>query len=173
MKSFPIDVHILSLGIIHRLLIYQKRTKCRLNYDWRSLWETLIHLLRWVFFFYNCNFFRRLHSNKSTFYKNRSIFFGKNVDFYKCYLLRFIGSNENSLLRQFSPQKLNKVILSALIIMNVFITHGDIILQTTTKYDELYYELIRLKSVFIQIENYVEKSLKNDVSIWSDRCWVI
>ena len=49
--------------------------------------------------------------------------------------------------------------------MNVFITHGDIILQTTTKYDELYYELIRLKSVFIQIENYIEKSLKNDVSI--------
>ena len=67
-------------------------------------------------------------------------------------------------MRQFSPQKLNKVILSALIIMNVFITHGDIILQTTTKYDELYYELIRLKSVFIQIENYIEKSLKNDVS---------
>ena len=49
--------------------------------------------------------------------------------------------------------------------MNVFITHGDIILQTTTKYDELYYELIRLKSVFIQIENYIEKSLKNDVSV--------
>lgn len=127
MKSFPIDVHILSLGIIHRLLIYQKRTKCRLNYDWRSLWETLIHLLR------------------------------------------FIGSNENSLLRQFSAQKLNKVILSALIIINVFITHGDIILQTTTKYDELYYELIRLKSVFIQIENYVEKSLKNDTDTEGSR----
>ena len=79
MKSFPIDVHILSLGIIHRLLIYQKRTKCRLNYDWRSLWETLIHLLRWVFFFYNCNFFR--HPKRSTFYKNRSTFFGKKSTF--------------------------------------------------------------------------------------------
>lgn len=127
MKSFPIDVHILSLGIIHRLLIYQKRTKCRLNYDWRSLWETLIHLLR------------------------------------------FIAANETSLLRQFSPQKLNKVILSALVIINIFITHGDIILQTTTKYDELYYELIRLKSVFTQIENYVQKSLKNDIDTEGSR----
>jgi len=53
--------------------------------------------------------------------------------------------------------------------MNVFITHGDIILQTTTKYDELYYELIRLKSVFIQIENYVEKSLKNDTDTEGSR----
>ena len=35
-----------SIGIIHRLLIYQKRSKCRLNYNWRSLWETIIHLLR-------------------------------------------------------------------------------------------------------------------------------
>jgi hypothetical protein len=122
MKSFPIDLHVLSLGIIHRLLIYQKRTKCRLNYDWRTLWETLIHLLR------------------------------------------FITTNENSLIRQFSHQKINKIIVSALIIINTFITYGDIILQTTVKYDELYYELIRLKSVFDQIENYIRKSIKADVS---------
>merc|ERR1711953_873243 len=120
MKSFPIDLHVLSLGIIHRLLIYQKRTKCRLDYDWRTLWETLIHLLR------------------------------------------FITTNENSLIRQFSHQKINKIIVSALIIINTFITYGDIILQTTVKYDELYYELIRLKSVFDQIENYIRKSIKAD-----------
>ena len=77
---------------------------------------------------------------------------------------RFITSNENSLVRQFSHQKINKLILSTLIIMNIFITYGDIILQTTLKYDELCYELIRLKSVFLQVENYIRKSIKADVS---------
>jgi len=119
MKSFPMELHILSIGIIHRLLIYQKRSKCRLNYNWRSLWETIIHLLR------------------------------------------FITSNETTLLRQFSHAKVNRLIISALIIINIFITFGDIILQTTNKYDELYYELIRLKSVFLQVENYVKKTDKN------------
>jgi len=119
MKTFPMELHILSIGIIHRLLIYQKRSKCRLNYNWRSLWETIIHLLR------------------------------------------FITSNETSLLRQFSHAKVNQLIISALIIINIFITFGDIILQTTHKYDELYYELIRLKSVFLHVEAYTNKTDKN------------
>ena len=68
-------------------------------------------------------------------------------------------------MRQFSHAKVNRLIISALIIINIFITFGDIILQTTNKYDELYYELIRLKSVFLQVENYVKKTDKNQVSL--------
>ena len=81
---------------------------------------------------------------------------------------RFITSNETTLLRQFSHAKVNRLIISALIIINIFITFGDIILQTTNKYDELYYELIRLKSVFLQVESYVKKTDKNQVTFFSD-----
>ena len=76
---------------------------------------------------------------------------------------RFITSNETTLLRQFSHAKVNRLIISALIIINIFITYGDIILQTTNKYDELYYELIRLKSIFLQVAAYTKKVDKNQV----------
>ena len=32
------------------------------------------------------------------------------------------------------------------------------------RYDELYYELIRLKDTFLKVDNYVQKQLKADVS---------
>ena len=84
-------------------------------------------------------------------------------------MLRFITSNETTLLRQFSHAKVNRLIISALIIINIFITYGDIILQTTHKYDELYYELIRLKSIFLQVAAYTKKVDKNQVKLHSTK----
>lgn len=48
MKRLPIDLHLLALSCIHRLLVYQKRCRVRISYNWRDLWSTLIALLKFM-----------------------------------------------------------------------------------------------------------------------------
>ena len=47
-QKFPIELYLLSVGIIHRLLVYQKRCHVRLNFDWKNLWAALISLLKFL-----------------------------------------------------------------------------------------------------------------------------
>jgi hypothetical protein len=47
-QKFPIEIYLLGVGIIHRLLVYQKRCHVRLNYEWKNLWSALIHLLKFL-----------------------------------------------------------------------------------------------------------------------------
>ena len=42
MKQIPAELYSLSLGIIHRLLVYQKKSRVRLNYPWKSLWAGML-----------------------------------------------------------------------------------------------------------------------------------
>ncbi|KAG1662865.1 Armadillo-like helical domain-containing protein 3 [Nymphon striatum] len=47
-KNFPIDLFVRCLGVIHRILCYQKRCRVRLNYEWKELWSSLINLLKFL-----------------------------------------------------------------------------------------------------------------------------
>lgn len=47
-KEFPLDLYLFTVNVIHRLLCYQKRCKIRHEYDWVSLWHTLISLLKYL-----------------------------------------------------------------------------------------------------------------------------
>lgn len=47
-QKFPIELYLLSVGIIHRLLVYQKRCHVRLNFEWKNLWAALINLLKFL-----------------------------------------------------------------------------------------------------------------------------
>lgn len=47
-QKFPIELYLLSVGIIHRLLVYQKRCHVRLNFEWKNLWAALISLLKFL-----------------------------------------------------------------------------------------------------------------------------
>ena len=47
-QKFPIELYHLGVGIIHRLLVYQKRCRVRLSYDWKLLWSALINLLKFL-----------------------------------------------------------------------------------------------------------------------------
>ena len=79
-------------------------------------------------------------------------------------LFRFICTNISTLTKQHGHEEINKLISQTLIVLNIFITYGDILLLSTTSYDELYYELIRLKDTFISLEKVIEKAIREDVS---------
>lgn len=48
MKRFPLDLYLQCVGIIHRVLCYQKRSRVRLGYHWRELWSALMSLLKFI-----------------------------------------------------------------------------------------------------------------------------
>lgn len=49
-QKFPMELYHLSVGIIHRLLVYQKRCHVRLNYEWKNLWAALISILKFLLY---------------------------------------------------------------------------------------------------------------------------
>lgn len=47
-QKFPMELYLLAIGIIHRLIVYQKRCHVRLNYEWKILWAALMNLLKFL-----------------------------------------------------------------------------------------------------------------------------
>ncbi|XP_015791968.1 UPF0668 protein C10orf76 homolog [Tetranychus urticae] len=47
-KNFLCELYTLCIGVIHRLLCYQKKCKIRFNYSWRNLWYSLVNLLKFL-----------------------------------------------------------------------------------------------------------------------------
>ncbi|CAG5028392.1 unnamed protein product [Parnassius apollo] len=62
LKKFPGELYELCVGVVLRLLSYQKRCRVRLARDWRPLWAALIALLKF------------LATNESTLLKRHNIF---------------------------------------------------------------------------------------------------
>lgn len=48
LKKFPGELYELCVGVLLRLLSYQKRCRVRLARDWRPLWAALIALLKFL-----------------------------------------------------------------------------------------------------------------------------
>ncbi|GFT69451.1 armadillo-like helical domain-containing protein 3 [Nephila pilipes] len=61
-KSLPFELYYLCLGVIHRILCYQKKGRVRLHYQWKELWTALITLIKFLMtqetlLAKNCNIF--------------------------------------------------------------------------------------------------------------------
>ncbi|XP_058064612.1 armadillo-like helical domain-containing protein 3 isoform X2 [Anopheles bellator] len=50
LKKFPIELYLLCIGIIHRIIVYQKRCRVRLVYHWKELWTAMISLLKFLIY---------------------------------------------------------------------------------------------------------------------------
>jgi len=42
------ELYLQCVGVIHRLLCYQKRCRVRLTYHWKELWSALISLVKFL-----------------------------------------------------------------------------------------------------------------------------
>lgn len=57
MKRLPTELYQLCIGIVHRLICYEKKSNVRISYCWKELWEALILVLK--FLFVNESFFTK------------------------------------------------------------------------------------------------------------------
>uniref|UniRef100_A0A2P2I2Q9 UPF0668 protein C10orf76 homolog n=1 Tax=Hirondellea gigas TaxID=1518452 RepID=A0A2P2I2Q9_9CRUS len=48
LKKLPVELFLQCIGIVHRLLCYQKRNSVRLPYNWKELWTALIALAKFL-----------------------------------------------------------------------------------------------------------------------------
>ncbi|XP_035216620.1 armadillo-like helical domain-containing protein 3 [Stegodyphus dumicola] len=61
-KCLPFELYYLCLGVIHRILCHQKKSRVRLQYNWKELWTALISLVKFLItqeslLAKNCNIF--------------------------------------------------------------------------------------------------------------------
>lgn len=47
-KNLQADLYTMCLGVVHRLLCYQKKNQIRLRFEWKSLWTALITICSFV-----------------------------------------------------------------------------------------------------------------------------
>lgn len=48
LPSVILELYLLCIGVIHRILCYEKRCRVRINYQWKDLWTALITLLKFL-----------------------------------------------------------------------------------------------------------------------------
>ena len=73
-------------------------------------------------------------------------------------MLKFITTNEAQLSEKQDQSSIFTVAKQVLNIFNLFITFGDCFLKNPQQYDMLYYEVIRLNSIFESLNSLAEKS---------------
>lgn len=103
------DLFQLVVGIIHRVVCFQKRCQVRIEYQWKPLWLSLISLIKYI------------TQNESYLFKQECNIF------------------------QLAYQVVN--------VFNLFILHGDTFLLCPTYYDQLYYEIVRMHTVFSNLNS--------------------
>ena len=129
MKNFPFELYMKALGIIQRLMCYQKKYRARLDYNWQNLWTCLIYTLK---FSIGCDSYLMSKGHNMFQFYSKVIFLNTNISEIVCQKCKF------SILFFFQ----------IIVIFNIFITYGDTFLPNPESYDYLYYDLMRMRQVF-------------------------
>ncbi|CAK9299038.1 unnamed protein product [Gordionus sp. m RMFG-2023] len=140
MKNFPHELYSICLGIVHRVLCYQKRAKCRLPYEWNQLWSALFTTLK--FLISKQNFFRLCQNDSNN---------SEKLD-------------DTGTIQYFYLPLINQIIT----IFNFFITFGDNFLPSPQIYDQLYYEMVRMHEIFDNTQNLLNKVLSDQDNTHKD-----
>eukprot|EP00026_Physarum_polycephalum_P003890 Phypoly_transcript_03907.p1 GENE.Phypoly_transcript_03907~~Phypoly_transcript_03907.p1 ORF type:complete len:759 (+),score=84.53 Phypoly_transcript_03907:28-2277(+) len=160
-KKFDLDLYKRCVGIVHRILGYEKKTATRLAYKWKDMWNTLFSVMRQSI---GAPIEQGILGGPSgpagslATGGNGGVAVGNEVGDVAegTGTVGPRGSGSGGGGGGLSKQQLS-ICLQVVTVLNLFITYGDSFLPSPSDYDDLYYEIMRVSKMLEHFYSIAEK----------------